>query len=96
MGLGALCHLVDFVNISDTQLQLKDVSFDGSWDWNKLMTMGPNELSTTVDQFPPPLAFDDHIQDRWVWGASQTGKYSCSTSYSLLLSRYRELNDNES
>jgi len=71
-GLGALYHLVNFVNILDTQLQLKDVSFDGSWDWNKLMTMVPNELNTTVTQFPPPLAFDDDIQDRWVEGASQT------------------------
>lgn len=52
-GLGALCHLVDFVIISNTQLQLKDVSFIGSWDWNKLMTIVPNELSTTIDQFPP-------------------------------------------
>lgn len=95
-GLGALCHLVDFVNISDTQLQLKDVSFIGSWDWNKLMTIVPNELSTTIDQSPPPLAFNDDIQDRWVRGASQIGRYSCSTSYSWLLSRYRELNDNES
>jgi hypothetical protein len=65
--------LVDFVNISDTQLQLKNVSFIGSWAWNKLMTTIPKELSTTIDQFPPPLAFDDDIQDRWVWGASQTG-----------------------
>jgi len=38
------------------------------------MTMVPNELSTTVDQFPPPLAFDDDIQDGWVWGASQIGR----------------------
>jgi hypothetical protein len=52
-GLGALCHLVDFVIILNTQLQLKDVSFIGSWDWNKLMTIVPNELSTTIDQFPP-------------------------------------------
>jgi len=59
------------------------------------MKMVPNELSTTIDQFPPPLAFDDDIQDRWVCGASQTGRYSSSMAYSWLLSRYRELNDNE-
>lgn len=51
-GLGALCHLVDFVHISDTQLQLKDVSFIGSWDWNKLMTMVPNDLKMIVDRSP--------------------------------------------
>jgi hypothetical protein len=52
MGLGALCHLVDFVNILDSKLQLKDVIFIGSWDWNKLMTMVPNELSMIAYQFP--------------------------------------------
>ncbi|KEH21518.1 hypothetical protein MTR_7g006920 [Medicago truncatula] len=35
--------------------------------------MVPNELNTTIDQFPPPLAFHDDIQELWVWGASQTG-----------------------
>ncbi|KEH22380.1 hypothetical protein MTR_7g445910 [Medicago truncatula] len=61
--------------LGNTQLQLKDVSFNGSWDWNKLMTIVPNELITTVDQFLPPLAFDDDIQDRWVRGASKTGSF---------------------
>ena len=43
--------MVDFVNILDIQLQLKDVSFIGSWDWNKLITMVSNELITTIGQF---------------------------------------------
>jgi len=41
-----------FVNISDTQLQFKDVSFIGSYDWNKPMSMVLNELNTIVDQYP--------------------------------------------
>jgi hypothetical protein len=60
------------------------------------MTMVPNELKTIVDLSSPPLAFVDNIQDRWVWGAAQTGRYSCSTSYNWLLSHCREWNDNES
>lgn len=51
MWLEAFCHLVDFVNISDIQLQFKNVSFTCSRDWNKLTTMILNELNKIVDQF---------------------------------------------
>jgi len=78
MWLGAFCHLVDFVNISNAQLQFKNVSFTCSRGWSS----------------PPPLSFTDSIQNRRVWGASQTCMYSYSTTYNWLLSWRREWNDN--
>jgi len=50
MVVGAFCHLVDFIIVSNTQLQFKDVSFDGSLDWNKLRTMVSKEFNTIVNR----------------------------------------------
>jgi len=87
-GLGALCHLVDFGNILDTKLQLKDFSFITSWDWNKLMTMVSNELNTIVYQFPLlwPLMIIFRIDE---FGELLKKK-------GILTLHYRELNANES
>lgn len=35
---GPFCKLVDFVNISDTRVETKDIYNNGSWNWNLLTT----------------------------------------------------------
>ena len=94
-GMGALCHLVDFVNISDTVLCIKDASSCGSWDGNKMMTIVPNNVQTLVDQHTLPSFFNSVVPDKWIWGVSKQGIYSCLSAYDWLLEQHRNWDTND-
>jgi len=61
--LGPLCHLVPFVNISDSVLCLKDVWEDGMWNLQGLATMIPTDIVHYIHQLPAPNNLDVRLQD---------------------------------
>ncbi|KAF1898310.1 hypothetical protein Lal_00033077 [Lupinus albus] len=71
-GFGKLCSYVDFVNISDTHLRVKDLWNDGNWDFSSLYTMVPVEVQNTSSgyRWTTELEDDDTLVSRdWnmVW-----------------------------
>lgn len=66
-GLGPLCIWVDFVHISDSQLQLNQVWQAGSWALDRLATRLPNEVKDAINYITGPVNFIHEVQDRWVW-----------------------------
>lgn len=86
-GRGKLCNLVDFVHISDTQMRLWDIWIDGSWRFNQLATIIPEQvknlfLNVTIDN----LLHED-LPDCWSWKGNNEGIYNASSGYSWLNSR---------
>lgn len=56
-GLGPLCTWVDFVHISDSQLQLNQVWQAGSWALDRLATRLPNEVKDAINYITGPVNF---------------------------------------
>jgi len=63
--------LVDFVNILDIVPCIKDASSFGSWDWNKMMSIVPNNIQILVNQHTSPSVFNSAISDKWIWEVSK-------------------------
>jgi hypothetical protein len=86
--LGPLCKLVQFVNISDTELKLHDVCKDGCWDLQILETMMSSDIVQAI-QITPPMILDTRLNDELTWQPAQQGKYTCSSGYFWLLQQQR-------
>lgn len=72
-----LCHLVPYVHIQDTQMQIKDIFFNGQWLWNLLATPIPLDIKMKMQsQF-----LDEVSDDTLIWGNSNSGKYTASSAY---------------
>ncbi|XP_019457635.1 PREDICTED: uncharacterized protein LOC109358024 [Lupinus angustifolius] len=76
---GTLCNFVPFVNISDTQLQVKDIWTEGTWDFSALYTMVPSEVKELIsNHFTPGLPTEE---EGWIWEGHVTGNYSANSGY---------------
>lgn len=81
--MGPLCTLVDFVDIQDTQLTLKDVRSLNSWDLNKLATMMPQDVRDEI--LNTHVHIRDDVPDVLVWDDSVHGTYTARDGYMWLL-----------
>ncbi|KAJ1376251.1 Ribonuclease H-like superfamily [Sesbania bispinosa] len=67
-GLGKFCNLVPFVHIEDTNLLVRDLWQNGSWDLSILATHLLAELATTFTRIRCPVSTSSGL-DSWVWDA---------------------------
>lgn len=84
-----MCSIVDFVNISDTNLWVKDVWKEGAWRLNELFTILPSELRNKIETYP--ISLTDHVEDCFIWGAQGSGVYEARSVYTWLLHKNRQL-----
>lgn len=84
---GPLAHLVDFVNISDTEKSLRDVWTNGMWNLLSLSTIIPIQVKDVILQVSVPAVVNNNLDDTWIWKESKEGCYSAASGYAWLLSR---------
>ncbi|KAJ1381244.1 putative ribonuclease H protein [Sesbania bispinosa] len=72
--LGKICDLVDYVHISNSTLQVKDIWINGAWSFNNLATSIPNNIKEVIQRIPIPKICQ--IEDTWCWNKSTDGCYS--------------------
>jgi hypothetical protein len=78
-----LSSLVPFVAIQDTQLRIKDVWFDGKWNFQHLYTCLPEAMVNNIKSLLPCIV--NGLPDVWTWHHSSSGVYSTKDAYSWLL-----------
>lgn len=62
---GPLCDTIFFVNLHDTNLQIKDVYFQNQWHWELLWTTLLDTVKDYINSLT--LTLIDTIFDRYVW-----------------------------
>lgn len=56
-----LCNMVDFVNISDSTLRVRDVWRSGKWHFNELSTIITPELWNKINAVP--VFLNENVED---------------------------------
>lgn len=83
-----LCHLVPYVNIQGSHLQLKHIYSDSQWHWNRFATTIP----TSVKLHLQSLFLDGCSDDVLIWGHSFSRSYYAKDAYQwLTLNQSNEL-----
>ena len=85
--LGKLCDLVPFVHISDTQLQVRDICLNGSWNLDVLYTNIPTDIKNTILRLTPAVG---DREDGWVWKGDSSTAYSAASGYRWLIGTTNE------
>lgn len=80
---GPLCGKVDFVNIQDTNLKIRDVFRDNSWQLQHLASFIPKNIMHVVQRITWVL--NDHVHDMVIWKGNLNGSYTAKSSYPWLL-----------
>lgn len=78
-----LSSKVNFVNISDTHLRVRDLWKNGKWALNELYTMFPDEVKQQVCS--KQIDFNDDLEDCIIWGHNLDGKYEAKFGYAWLV-----------
>jgi len=60
---GPICEMLDYVRISDTQLLIKDVLVQCSWQWNNLATQLPTDVKDGLRY----IILDGNTDDPLMW-----------------------------
>ncbi|KAJ1402672.1 Ribonuclease H-like superfamily [Sesbania bispinosa] len=82
-GCGNICDLVPFVNTQDTNKVVRDIIYDGRWNFQSIRTALPLMVSNSIVSNDPSL---HHGQpDSWIWNPSHSGIYSAASGYNWLL-----------
>lgn len=66
LGIGPLCTMVDFVHISNTQMCVKDVWKNGTWNLDKMATRIPEHIKPIITSKRVPSVRQEAMQDYWV------------------------------
>lgn len=77
---GYLRELVDYVNIQDSYLHLKDIYIEGNWNWT-LATMIPMEVRRKITS----LYLNQDIVDEIIWSVELNGIYTTKFTYLWLI-----------
>lgn len=94
-GMGNLCDLVDYVNISDTQLTLNQLWDNGDWALHRIATHLPDDVQRAIYDIHIPPHTNAELQDCWAWNGDQRGVYTASSGYKWLLNNTRVLPQNQ-
>ncbi|PNY14872.1 ribonuclease H, partial [Trifolium pratense] len=78
-----LGSMVPFVAIQDTSTKIKDVWYDGSWNFQNLYTIVPDFARKEIVSLQPRIV--NGIPDIWVWQSSSVGIYTVKDAYNWLL-----------
>lgn len=85
---GPLCNKVDYVHISNSQLRVKAVFVDGSWQIRDLYTPIPNLLRQHLSIMV--IDMTEGVTDCRVWSSSISGTYTANEGYLWLLNEHRD------
>nr|KYP74203.1 Putative ribonuclease H protein At1g65750 family [Cajanus cajan] len=88
-AMDRLCNHVPYVHISDTERKINDVWKDGSWDWNSLYTLVPDNIKDMLNQVD--IMGFGNVPDVWSWTARTDGEYSAASGYKWLCNKNRPL-----
>lgn len=77
-----LCELVPMVDIHGLDLRVCDVWAQKRWDWDRLYTPIPPNISLHLNDLRPLLV--EGIKDVWVWQPCTSGHYSVKNAYRWL------------
>ncbi|KAF9667295.1 hypothetical protein SADUNF_Sadunf15G0007900 [Salix dunnii] len=91
LELGRLASILPVVNISDTDMLVKDLWDDGQWNLESLSTVIPNDIR--FDILAVPIPRDRNLKDCVVWENSIAGTYTPHLGYTWLLNRSRYMED---
>lgn len=94
-GMGSLCQLVDYVNISDTNLHINQVWDSGTWKFSNMATQLPDDIKDFISQMVVPSHIIPDMPDRWIWSGNSRGTYSAASGYRWLLSISRTFHEDE-
>lgn len=81
--LGPLCALVDFVDIQDTQLSVKDIRSSYSWDFNRLATVMLLAVREGIQN--THMHIRDDVTNALVWEENVRGNHTTSDGYGWVL-----------
>jgi ribonuclease HI len=78
-GIGALANHVLYVDIHDTELRVRDVYSDGSWNFNSLYTAMPTSIKEQLSLLP--INLNPNVPDRYSWKGNLNGLYTARDGY---------------
>lgn len=81
-GQGKLGLKLSFAHILDTQLCLKDLVLNNSWNLNRLYTLLPDDVTYYFSRVSPTL--DVTVEDNWAWCGEDSGIYTVRSGYSWI------------
>lgn len=80
---GILASKVSYVNISDTNLILKDVTSSGVWNCSNIYPIIPSNMMNKLLEIAPRI--DARLLDQWTWKHCRQGFYTAAAAYSWLI-----------
>lgn len=78
-----LCHIVSFVHVQDTDLQIKDIITIKGVNLQNIYTMLPREIRYIISK--TKIHIVDDVNDNWIW-------YHCASDVNSEKSAYSWLN----
>lgn len=90
LGSGPLCNKLEYVNIVDTDLTVRDIWCHGGWNLSRLAMTIPQMIRDSILHIPVPVNVDPNILDCWVWKGNKEGVYTVASGYSWLLRTARD------
>ncbi|KAJ6420916.1 hypothetical protein OIU84_028322 [Salix udensis] len=91
LEFGKLASILPVVNISDTDMLVKDLWDYGQWNLESLSTVIPNDIRFGILAVPIPR--DRNLKDCVVWENSMAGIYTPHLGYTWLLNKSRHMED---
>ncbi|KAJ1387751.1 Ribonuclease H-like superfamily [Sesbania bispinosa] len=88
---GNLCDKVPFVNISDSNMLVRDIWNGVTWDLSALYTILPANVRDFILQSSSPC--NQRIPDGWVWRNEHHGVYTTASGYRWLVSQFRTFDE---
>lgn len=71
--------MVDYVNISDSNLRVLDVWKDGTWHFDELFIILPSQVKDRIRSCGVML--NNQVEDCLFWGAHVAGNYDVKSPY---------------
>lgn len=80
-----ICTLVDYVNIQDIDIRVKDVYNDGIWNSRELATIIPEHIQKEIVK--QLFHLNPRINDVYIWKDSVHGEYTAKAGFSWLIKK---------
>lgn len=74
-----LGETVPYIDVHDSDLCIKDLWNEHSWDVNRLYTTLPMQCVQLLEQIKP--VFTQNMADTWCWGEHISGEYTARSGY---------------
>ncbi|KAL6556199.1 hypothetical protein OROGR_005487 [Orobanche gracilis] len=88
-GIGKIANMVPYVHITDSNLCLRDLIHDNSWNLSSLYTSIPTNVQVLFDNVMPVIM--PNGEDGWTWTSNAKGIYTVRDAYCWLVRRRVQL-----